>query len=321
MRGLIVLLLACVGLAGCQPEAQFKATQLVDTPEDRARLTWNVVPNRVTAAPITKVVIEPDVGEVGLSGEVIVVPDETTEYTLRAVSEAEGFTWNTRLRATVHVGDRLSDLDIVDANLRACLADSGKTHVAQVEFLNCVQRDIVDVSGIEALEELDILNIDQNLISDISPLMQLPQLQTLNIGDNLIEDLSPMAGNQTLNTFSAYGNEISDLSPLQNVDHLKVLALDNNDVMDVTPLQSLADLGILTLSRNEIEDVSPLSVLSNLLVLDLSNNEVNEGVLDLQDLESANLIRLDGNGDVRCITYLQLLLKLPVVTFTDCRLF
>lgn len=308
-------------LSGCLPEVTFTATPLTSDPENASTLTWNVRANtQVPVSDIERIIIEPDIGEVAASGSLVVSPSETTVYTLTAMAVDEnGLNWTQSQHATVYIGPLVENLEFSDPNLAACVQDADLTYVEQVKFLNCVSRDIVDLTGIEALTDLNILNIDFNGISDLNPLATLPKLHTLNIGANQISDLTPLTNIATLDVLSVYGNQISDLTPLAVMTGLSALTINNNQITDLSPIVDLPALNILSMSGNFVEDISVLSTLTSLLVLDASFNQINSGILQLRSLTNANLIRLDGNPDGSCLEYLQLLAALQVVTFTSCR--
>ena len=311
---------ALLTLAGCLPDVTFTATPSEEDPENTSTLAWQVRPNQqVNVAEIVSVTLEPGFGEVELSGSEIVSPGETTEYMLVArARDQNGLIWTQEQTVTVYVGPLLENLVFTDDNLAACVEETGAVYIEEIQFLNCVDRNISDLSGMEHLTHLNILNIDNNEISDLSPLAHLPALHTLNIGANTIEDLTPVASMTALTALSIYNNMLTDLSPLADLDQLNALTFHNNQVVDLTPISNLPNITILSLSGNLVEDISPIANLTSLLVLDASFNALNSGVETLSTLENANLIRLDGNPDVSCLTYLQLLATLQVVTFTAC---
>ena len=86
-------------------------------------------------------------------------------------------------------GILLSSLTFADANLAACVNEGWETYVSEKEFLDCGNRGITDIAGIENLTKLTMLLLDNNNISDISALASLTNLTSLHLEDNNLSKL------------------------------------------------------------------------------------------------------------------------------------
>lgn len=338
-----LLLLFVVALSGCFGSSDFSADPIIASDKGvGATLNWNVVPNPAVQGTTTAS-ISPDIGPVSNNGSIDVFPDETTEYTLhiKVVTDG-GLALNSSLKETVYIGPTINAIEYNDANLAQCMADQGPLFSEEFEFINCVSRDISNIEALSQFPNLTVINIDQNSISDLTPLSELTKLHTLNMGGNEIESLEPLADMQSLRNLNLGNNAISDLQPLSSLDRLFSLGIYNNQIEDLSPLSGLSNLQALVANRNLISDVSqltdlpnlktlnladnqivdvePVSQFTGLIALNLANNQIESGVLSLKSLTQASLLALDGNPNISCLDYLQLLIDVPVVTITSCQL-
>ena len=214
---------------------------------------------------------------------------------------------------------------IPDANLRAAIeAALDKTSGAPITeaelkaltLLEATNRDIRNLTGLEAatnLTELDLrfnkieditplasltnltwLDLNFNAIEDISPLAGLTNLTILRLGWNKIEDITPLAGLTNLTELTLGFNNITDKSVLANLTNLTFLNLQYSDITDISMLAGLTNLRRLLLYSNGIEDISPLAGLTNLTLLALANNAI-EDITPLAGLTNLTELTLEGN--------------------------
>jgi hypothetical protein len=127
--------------------------------------------------------------------------------------------------------------------------------------LECQDRGITALGGIEFCANLQTLSVWENQIADLTPLAELAQLTELQAGNNLVADLTPIAGMTGLERLGLSVNEITDVGPLAGLTGLEWLNLDANLITDVSSLSGLSSLVWLTVERNSIADVSPLDSL------------------------------------------------------------
>ena len=217
-----------------------------------------------------------------------------------------------------------TEIDIPDLNLRAVLEEAlGKNpgdpitadNLATLIDLSAVERNIVDLTGLEHATNLTNLRLDFNQISDVSPLARLTNLISLRLSVNQISDVSPLAGLTNLTDLYLDSNQISDVNPLVGLTNLTDLYLDSNQISDLSPLAGLTNLRALLLYSNQISDVSPLVELTNLTNLFLDRNQIS----DLSPLSGLiNLTHLDlSSNQITDITPLVRNTGIAAVDFVD----
>ena len=144
-------------------------------------------------------------------------------------------------------------------------------HLTDLELAGNPVKDISPLQGLMNLTELG-LGTTNLLDSDLSPLASLTALVVLDLGDNQISDLSPLAALTNLRKVGLQDNQISDLSPLSALTNLRVINLRNNPLSDLRPLSNLINLEDLNIPYCRVSDVSPLAGLENLWKLRMHYN-------------------------------------------------
>ena len=186
-------------------------------------------------------------------------------------------------------------VEIPDPNIKKALREelqlSENTPITQqvmlrLTYLDAVDREISDLTGIEYATNLDYLNVGQNQISDIRPVAGLINLTGLAVWSNQVSDLTPIANLTNLLRLSLSDNAIENLEPLAGLTQLQVIDLYSNRVKDLTPLANLTDLTELILTRNQVSDLTPLATLVNLERLYLQHNLAS----DFTPLQELNLV-------------------------------
>lgn len=311
-------------LASCKPVISFTGSSLLDEQgNEYGVLSWHITSKDTDDFQLAGVTIEPGIGAVEPVGSLEVYPAQTTTYTLTAYSLGPNNTiYNDTRSVTIHIGPRV-DFDLVeDPALRACLEDTGFTHIEQFTVIYCVARGIESLAGIEQFVAAQSASLDFNRIADLTPLAALPNLGIVSITSNDLVSLDALASSSSVHSIIAFDNAIADVSVLAGMSQLRSLVLDDNRLDDFSGLETLTMLQALSVKRNGLTDVSGLANLAGLRALDFSYNPVTTGVPALSSLRSAVAIRSEGNGSVRCLDYADLVLALgPVVIFDKCRLF
>ena len=230
-------------------------------------------------------------------------------------------------------------VSIPDANLRAAINETlGKPENASITRgemqkltqLRTVNRNIIDLTGLETATNLIELNLDRNSISDLSPLKELTRLQRLYLDDNEIFDISPLAFLSNLRRIEVNRNIISDFSPLAALTRLEVIRLSGNAFADLahfsgliklreysswgTPvvnLGSIVELPVLqsiNVCGGDVSDISPLANAKGITELYFAGNNVT----DLSPIaELTNLNRLSfAHNDVSDLSPLKNLTNL-----------
>ena len=166
-------------------------------------------------------------------------------------------------------------VDINDQNLRAAIANTlGKDDspvvvitfddMSTLTYLNAVDMNVRDLTGIELAMNLRTLRIGQNPISDLSPLTRLTKMREIYFNDTLVSDLSPLASLYNLEVINAAATRISNLAPLAGLKNLKKLDTIHSDISDLSPLAGLTNLTRLLLYDCKATDLAPLKNLKKL---------------------------------------------------------
>lgn len=104
----------------------------------------------------------------------------------------------------------LTDFTAPDPALRACLElaiDRHKvTRAPELQELNCRERGVVSLEGLQQFTALRVLDLGDNAITDITPLRGVVGLEEVYLGGNNIVDPLPLASLQALDTVHLTGN-------------------------------------------------------------------------------------------------------------------
>lgn len=136
--------------------------------------------------------------------------------------------------------------------------------VSSLTHMECQNRNIYSIDGIENFKAATKLSFWENRISDISPLENLTNLIWLQLGNNEIEDIGSLSKLTNLTRLGLALNDIEDIVVLRKLTALEWLNLDNNRLenQDLTFLRNLNKLTWLTLEHNRITSISSLFFLA-----------------------------------------------------------
>lgn len=239
----------------------------------------------------------------------------------------------------------LSSLFFPDANLSQCVSDlaasNGYIYVYELITLDCNNKGIKDLTGIEALTSLEDIRLGGNLITDISAISNLLSLDFIYMpaSGNDISDLMPLGGlvNLTYLYLNAYFKTFSNTSALANLVNLEQLFIGFNNITDISFLTNMKDLigldlsgsssisdysVIFTLDKLEdlrlestnLTDISQITSLSKLSGLNVYGNAISDfsPLTGLNQLQSLNI----GGNNVSDISFIA---SLPDVHYLDIR--
>ena len=193
----------------------------------------------------------------------------------------------------------VTQVNIPDPNLRNAIERAlGKARGATITAdemtrltqLDAKNKNITNLTGLEAATNLRNLKLQENSISDISPIAGLTQMVFLYLRDNSISDISPLSRLTQLIVLQIGGNRISNISPLAGLTNLAGLGLGRNNITDISPLSRLTKLTSLGLHSNSISNISAIEKLTKLNEIFLYDNSIS----DLSPLVANTGLR---NGD------------------------
>ena len=165
------------------------------------------------------------------------------------------------------IGEQPNTVNIPDRNLRSAVeqllgkAQGATITVAEMEtldVLSAINKNITNLTGLEAATQLTILDLRDNPLSDISALAGLTNLTVLRLARNNITDISPVVRLTKLTVLNLRDNSVSDISAIAGLTNLTVLRIDINSISNISPLSRLTKLTQLYLGQNSISDLSPL---------------------------------------------------------------
>ena len=161
--------------------------------------------------------------------------------------------------------------DITDNNLKVCItsAVAGGDPSAVTE-LNCSNKAIYKLDGINYLPNLRKLVLNDNNITDLSPIQNLTQLTQLQVNNNLVKTFN--FSNMILEVIQINSNYISDMSSLGLPTTIKTLLVNDNKIkgnVDLTRYTGIISLG---LANNEITGIKLGS--NNLVNLYVGDNDI-----------------------------------------------
>lgn len=161
--------------------------------------------------------------------------------------------------------------------------------------LNCYDKRISNLQGLQYLNNLTYLDLGRNQISDISILSGLTNLEIIFLEDNQITDINALSGLTNLTFLWLEENQISNISPLSGLAKLEDLDLWGNEITNISALANLTNLTSLWLGENQISDISPLNGLNNLEILDLKHNQIRDISALITNCQNRDIDHFDVN--------------------------
>jgi Leucine-rich repeat (LRR) protein len=214
-------------------------------------------------------------------------------------------------------------VDFLDANLQAIIRETIQKpdgtildlDLEALTRLKAVERNIVDLSGLESCANLAELDLSSNPIGDLAPLRSLKSLKTLNLQNDCVVDLQPLLDNDGISTgdeLRLEGNSLSLAAICEQVPALKKRGVAFYSDFNADTVVAFPDPALDAAVRKKLgvtaKEVLTVSDFRGLKELNLND----QGVFTLNGLEFCrDLVRLTiRNGAVSVIEPLQFLLNL-----------
>jgi internalin A len=245
------------------------------------------------------------------------IPSEDTLIFTLTVTDNEGATSVDKVMITIAPVTLVSDVTFSDDNLSNCVSDAATMNTweftYQVFELNCFDRNILTLDGIEHLTSLTDITLWRNQIVDIAALSNLTALTYLDLDENKITDISTLSNLTAITELYISENQISDISAVSNLTAITRLALDRNQIVDINALSSLTALTTLSLDDNQLTDISALSSLAVLADLFLNNNQISD-INALSNITALTTLFLQSNQitDINAVSNLTVLNRLAL---------
>ncbi|WP_298514274.1 hypothetical protein [uncultured Kordia sp.] len=199
----------------------------------------------------------------------------------------------------VYVPDDNFEQALIDLGYDTVLDDLVlRANVSTVTTLDVINKNIADLTGIEAFVALEELHIDNNNISTTVNLTQNPFLETFFAEGNTMTSLD-LTQNSLLETVFIAGNSLTTLDVSQN-PQLRFLFAENNSLssLDVTQNPALRNMGVggnnltaLNITQNPL--LTYISATNNsLTTIDISQNPaLTQAYFSNNQLTSINVLQ------------------------------
>ncbi|HEY3403959.1 MAG TPA: two-component regulator propeller domain-containing protein, partial [Ohtaekwangia sp.] len=195
---------------------------------------------------------------------------------------------------------------IPDANFRSCLkeahpfafTDADSLILAEtpnITLIDCANRSITDLTGVEHFTDLISLLVDQNPLTTIPSLSGLSHLVSLTCRQTGMTTLPDLSGCHELMVLIAGSNHLSAFPDLTANPKLQSLDLGDNDIPLVPDLSYLPELQWLFLSNNPITILPDLSPNDKLKALLIGGLQITEAP-DLSALHNLETIDINDNN-------------------------
>lgn len=222
-------------------------------------------------------------------------------------------------------GQPISQLQWPDYALLQCLNETATAmnwrYVEEVVSLDCTDRGIRQIDGIQDLSALQTLILAGNDLTFVGT-PQLPTtLQSLNLANNRLRDFSVVSSLPTLIELDLSGNRLTQVFGIEQFNQLESLNLAGNDLDNAEQLRPIVE-GMPTLKKLNLADIylgdsdvlSWLNAAWQLEELDLSRTQLPEPYFPF--LPELHTLRLAGNVNVD-LTRLTSLPQLRAIDLSD----
>ncbi len=207
------------------------------------------------------------------------------------------FTLVLLLNIFTNINVKAATVNIPDVNLKKCLnsrlglgestSDISSAQISSLKTINCNNKNIADLTGLEYATNVTKLSLHSNQITDLSKLSQLNNLLELSLNNNDITDISSLSGLSKLRLLNLDNNNISSVTDLSGLTTLRYLYLGNNEIDDISSLSNLIYVQEMFLQGNHLTDISAVANFLNLRNFSIDSNDVS----DISPLSTKTSIR------------------------------
>ena len=271
-----------------------------------------------------------DVSSAAISFTLPDVPsDQMLTFTL-TVTDNDGGTASDAVNINVLNRPKISELGFTDVGLTNCVNEvaqsQGIVYAEQLQELNCGNRNIRYLGGIENLQSLTYLDLSNNDLRYIGVVLQLAQLNRLNLQGNpyiscdLLQQIITLFGQDVVlapsscvpvGDLAMVDFSIDDANLQACVDEFaqsngwlytfEVTTLDcsNRKIANTVGISALHKLQTLNLSGNYLRTIDDIDYLSELQQLNLAQNFLGR-VFKLSAMTWLTSLDLSGNDKALC---------------------
>lgn len=245
----------------------------------------------------TSAVVPSIVGVTGNKVTPTTPPGATVSANSVTYAEAGTYEWKFRDEADFYFNGSVtvqvaaaSDVTIPDDALRICVNTkieidaSAQPTTAQLAGatgpLNCRNRGIADLRGIDLMTGLTNVTLTGNNVTDVTPLSTLTNMTFLDIAQNDVASLAGLGSLPKLGTLRVNQTSIStktklqSLSGVQRLTGLTSITANYSAVSSLKPLADHPSLKTVNVTHSKVTDVGPLASITSLTSVDLTRNQV-----------------------------------------------
>ncbi|MEM1082006.1 MAG: hypothetical protein AAGH65_10540, partial [Pseudomonadota bacterium] len=187
--------------------------------------------------------------------------------------------------------------------VQAIQSDKNITQPSQLINLDCSNRGITSLVGIEALSNLQTLVLDQNPLSSITRLAQLTSLRSVSLSSTNVTTIDALQSLVNLESLIIANTGLTSLMPLANLNQLESVHAQNNAVTYIPDLSATAIVS-LYLGGNPITDTDGIRAAYTLQELRLDNANIGDVDPMIDNATNAgsalSLVNLTGNDSIYC---------------------
>lgn len=185
---------------------------------------------------------------------------------------------------------------LADARFAECVkALAQKKHwktVNDVTEINCNNKKITSIEGIEQFKNLAVLSLYKNKIKKAT-ISSLPLLTSLNLARNELIHIN-VHELPLLETMYVFGNKLTALE-LTNLANLKVIKANSN-LLETVTFKNTTNLEKIYIFDNKLETVD-IYGLPNMKMMDCRQNPMPDPLYEEMDKMTAVTFFHDGNAD------------------------
>lgn len=189
-----------------------------------------------------------------------------------------------------------AELPVQDVNLRTCLVEIGRkngwSEPQQFHRIECHNRAIRSLQGLDAFQQIRILSLYNNALEDVQ-LKDFPHLEQLNLARNNLHHLQ-LSGLPALARLYFFDNrlkrvELTDLPALQEFK-------GSNNQLNAFHYAALPRLRKVYLFNNKLESID-INGFPSLEYMDVRENPMPDELYERMDALTGVLFLHDGNAE------------------------
>lgn len=194
----------------------------------------------------------------------------------------------------VHFADPDLEAEIRKVLKKSPTANITRAEMATLTTLVLINKDLVDLSGLEYAVNLKVLEVSNNYLTDLVPVRYLKNLEHLNAEDNYLETTWEYMGHPKLKQLAIDDNALVNIDFIRNMPNLESVKADRNYIVTIKGMAGLPKLEFINVSSNRLTTLSGLGNFTGLTGISASNNFIHN-LQGLSKLTKLNFLNLQNN--------------------------